>query len=38
MKGFPGDTESESESHSVMSNSDPVDYTVHGILQDRIVE
>ena len=31
--------ESESESHSVVSNfCDPIDYTVHGNLQDRILE
>ena len=33
------DGESESESHSVMSDSlKPLDYTVHGILQTRILE
>ena len=32
-------SESESESHSVLSNSlRPMDYTVHGILQARILE
>ena len=32
-------TQSESESHSVVSNScDPMDYTVHGILQARTLE
>ena len=30
--------ESESESLSVMSDCDPMDYTVHGILQVRILE
>ena len=29
---------SESESHSVVSLCDPMDYTVHGILQARILE
>ena len=29
---------SESESHSVMTLCDPTDYTVHGILQARILE
>ena len=28
----------KSESHSVMSDCDPMDYTVHGILQARILE
>ena len=28
----------ESESHSVMSLCDPLDYTVHGIFQARILE
>ena len=28
----------ESESHLVESVCDPMDYTVHGILQDRILE
>ena len=39
--GIPGteEPESESESRSVMSDSfRPMDYTVHGILQARILE
>ena len=28
----------ESESHSVVSDCDPMNYTVHGILQARILE
>ena len=28
----------ERESHSVVSDCDPMDYTVHGILQARILE
>ena len=30
--------ESETESHSVVTLCDPMDYTVHGILQVRILE
>ena len=30
--------DSESESHSVLTLCDPIDYTVHGIFQARILE